>query len=367
MPTINHDQVLSALGQVIEPDLKKDLVSLGMVRNLSIDGSRIKFTVVLTTPACPLKDSIKNACVQAIHDLVDPGAEVEIELTANVSSVRNQNDPILQGVKNVIAVASGKGGVGKSTVAANLAVTLAQSGARTALVDADIYGPSVPLMFNLVNEPLGVVEANGRTLVVPHRKFDISLLSIGFFVDASKALIWRGPMASSALKQLFSDADWGEIDYMIVDLPPGTGDIHLSLVQSVPLTGVLVVTTPQEMALADARKAVNMFSNEKINVPVLGIVENMSWFTPSELPNNRYYIFGKEGGKNMARNLALPFLGQIPIIMSVRESGDNGKPEVLQENSHSKPFFDKLANNLVRQVSIANARKLETRTLLSES
>jgi len=362
MSTITHEQVLAALGQVIEPDLKKDLVSLGMVRNLSIEGTQIRFTVVLTTPACPLKESIKNACIQAIHELVDPLAEVEVELTAHVSSVRRSNEPILKGVKNIVAVASGKGGVGKSTVAANLAITLARSGARTALVDADIYGPSVPLMFDLLNEPLGIVEANGRTLVLPHKKYGIALLSIGFFVDASKALIWRGPMASSALKQLFSDAEWGEIDYMVIDLPPGTGDIHLSLVQSVPLTGVVVVTTPQEMALSDARKAVNMFTNDKIQVPILGIVENMSWFTPAELPNNRYYIFGREGGKNMAENFGLPFLGQIPIILSVRESGDNGMPEVLRENTLSKPYFDTVANNLARQISISNAQKAKTGT-----
>lgn len=357
MSTITHEQVLGALGQVIEPDLKKDLVSLGMVRNLSIEGKQIKFTVVLTTPACPLKESIKKACIQAIRELVDPQAEVEVELTAQVSSVRKPNEPILQGVKNIVAVASGKGGVGKSTIAANLAITLARNGARTALVDADIYGPSVPLMFNLVNEPLRAVETNGQTLVVPHKKYGVALLSIGFFVDASRALIWRGPMASSALKQLFSDADWGEIDYMIIDLPPGTGDIHLSLVQSVPLTGVVIVTTPQEMALADARKAVNMFSNDKIHVPILGIVENMAWFTPAELPNNRYFLFGRDGGKKMAESSGLPFLGQIPIIMSVREGGDHGLPEVLQPNSHSRPFFDEVAGNLAQQISLSNAEK----------
>jgi len=360
MSRITHEQVLGALGQVVEPDLKKDLVSLGMVRNLSIEGKQIKFTVVLTTPACPLKESIKKACIQAIRELVDPHAEVEVELTAHVSSVRKPNEPLLQGVKNIVAVASGKGGVGKSTIAANLAITLARSGARTALVDADIYGPSVPLMFNLVNEPLSVVEAKGRTLIVPHKKYGVALHSIGFFVDASRALIWRGPMASSALKQLFSDADWGEIDYMVIDLPPGTGDIHLSLVQSIPLTGVVIVTTPQEIALADARKAVNMFSNEKINVPILGIVENMSWFTPAELPDSRYYLFGREGGKKMAQIFGLPFLGQIPIILSVRESGDNGMPEVLHQNSLSKPYFDEVANNLVRQISISNAQTAET-------
>jgi len=354
---ITTEQVLNALSQVIEPDLKKDLVSLGMIRDLEIEGNKVRFSVVLTTPACPLKESIKNACIRAVHELVSKEAEVSVNLTAKVTSARKNEEPLLKGVKNIVAVASGKGGVGKSTIAANLAITLARSGAKTALVDADIYGPSVPLMFEAQNEQLSVMELGGQTKVVPLKKYGVALLSIGFLVDASRALIWRGPMASGALKQLFTDADWGELDYMIIDLPPGTGDIHLSLVQTVPLTGAIIVTTPQEVALADARKAVSMFVNENINVPVLGVVENMAWFTPAELPENKYYIFGKEGGKKMAEAMNLPLLGQIPLIQSVREAGDNGKPEVLNDQSLAKPYFDQLAQRLAQQISISNAKK----------
>ena len=356
---ITTEQVLNALGQVIEPDLKKDLVSLGMIRDLEIEGHKVRFSVVLTTPACPLKESIKNACIRAVHELVSKDADVEVNLTSKVTSTRKQEETLLKGVKNIIAVASGKGGVGKSTVAANLAITLARSGARTGLLDADIYGPSVPLMFQALDDQLQAVDIEGHTKVLPLKKHGVSILSIGFFVDASRALIWRGPMASGALKQLFTDADWGELDYMIIDLPPGTGDIHLSLVQTVPLTGAIIVTTPQEVALADARKAVSMFSNDNIHVPVLGVVENMAWFTPAELPENKYYIFGHDGGKQMAEAMDLPFLGQIPLIQAVREAGDQGKPEVLHHNSLSRPYFDSLAEKLAQQVSISNARKNE--------
>lgn len=357
------DQVLNALGQVIDPDLKKDLVSLGMIRDLEIEGRSVRFSVVLTTPSCPLKDSIKMACIRAIHDLVDSKAEVEVTLTARVTSTRKSDEPLLRGVKNIIAIASGKGGVGKSTIAANLAVSLARSGAATALVDADIYGPSVPIMFNAQNIQLEAIEKNGSTRVLPLVRHGVMLLSIGFFVDASRALIWRGPMASGALKQLFTDTEWGELDYMIIDLPPGTGDIHLSLVQTVPLTGALIVTTPQEVALADARKALNMFKNENINIPVLGIVENMAWFTPAELPSNKYFIFGKDGGKNLAEALNLPLLGQVPIIESVRESGDLGMPDTLNPNSPASEFFNTITENLARQISINNAGLTENKAL----
>jgi len=353
--SITTDKVLSALGQVIEPDLKKDLVSLGMIRDLDIEGIKVSFSLVLTTPTCPLKDSIKNACIRAILELVDSRAEVTVNLTSRVTSTRKNDEPLLKGVKNIVAIASGKGGVGKSTIAANLAVSLARSGARTALVDADIYGPSVPVMFDALNHQLEAIEQNGHTRVIPLIRHGVKLLSIGFFVDASRALIWRGPMASGALKQLFTDADWGELDYMIIDLPPGTGDIHLSLVQTVPLTGAVIVTTPQEVALADARKAVSMFKNENINIPVLGIIENMAWFTPAELPQNKYYIFGKDGGKALAEAMELPLLGQIPIIQSVRESGDSGKPDALNPESLARPYFESLTESLARQISITNA------------
>lgn len=354
---VTVDNVLAALSNVIDPDLKKDLVSLGMIQDLEIKGTHVSFSLVLTTPACPLKESLKKACIRAIHDMVDAQATVEVNVTSKVTSHRETQEPLLPGVKNIIAVASGKGGVGKSTIAANLAVSLAATGARTGLIDADIYGPSVPLMFDIHEPRLEPVEENGKTKVAPIHKYGVDLLSIGFFVDPSSALIWRGPMASGALKQLLTDAAWGELDYMIIDLPPGTGDIHLSLVQSVPLTGVVIVTTPQEVALADARKAVNMFSNEKIKVPILGIVENMSWFTPAELPDNKYYLFGKDGGKRLSKELDLPLLAQIPLIQGVRESGDNGKPGVLDNNSPAQPFFQTLAEQTARQVSIVNARE----------
>lgn len=354
------ENVLAALSHVIDPDLKKDLVSLGMIRDLEINGKEVSFSLVLTTPACPLKDSLKKACIRAIHDMVDPEAKVQVHLSSRVTSPRESQQPLLGGVKNIIAVASGKGGVGKSTVAANLAVSLAATGASVGLVDADIYGPSVPLMFDMHDVAMQAVEENGKARVVPPKKYGVNLLSIGFFVDASTALIWRGPMASAALKQLFTDAHWGELDYMIIDLPPGTGDIHLSLVQSTPLTGVVIVTTPQEVALADARKAVNMFNNEKINVPILGIIENMSWFTPAELPQNKYFLFGNGGGAKLATELGLPLLGQIPLIQGVREAGDNGKPGALDSTNPAWPFFHQLAEETARQISIINNKQQKT-------
>lgn len=354
--TVTVENILAALSHVIDPDLKKDIVSLGMIRDLEIDNNEITFSLVLTTPACPFKESLKKACIRAIHDIAAPDAIVNVNVTSRTTSTREEGTSLLPGVKNIIAVASGKGGVGKSTVAANLAVRLAEMGAKVALLDADIYGPSVPLMFDLQRPALESIEIDGKSKVLPVNKYGVDLLSIGFFVDAESAMIWRGPMASGALKQLLTDCHWGELDYMVIDLPPGTGDIHLSLVQSVTLTGIVIVTTPQEVALADARKAVNMFNNEKIKVPILGIVENMSWFTPEELPENKYYLFGREGGKRLATELSLPLLGQIPIIQGVREAGDEGKPGVLNNGSPAQPYFQSLAEQTVRQVSIINAR-----------
>jgi ATP-binding protein involved in chromosome partitioning len=363
---LSVENVLDALRLVIEPDLKKDLVSLGMIRDVKIEGKNVSFTIILTTPACPLKESIRKACVQAIHDHVDPDAIVDVNMEARVTGKTVNQEPMLPGVKNIIAIASGKGGVGKSTLAANLAVTLARSGAKVGLVDADIYGPSLPVMFDAVNKELTAVESNGRTKVLPLEKYGISVISIGFFVDASKALIWRGPMASAALKQLFTDVQWGELDYMLIDLPPGTGDIHLSLVQSVKLSGAVIVSTPQEVALADARKAVSMFENNNIKVKVLGLVENMSWFSPAELPDNKYYIFGQDGCKNLARELNVPFLGQVPIIQGVRESGDAGKPAVMEDSNPATEYFTLIAGNLVREVSKENARKEQFMDLIQK-
>ncbi len=349
------EQIINALKHVDDPDLKKDLVSLNMIDDINIDGNKISFKLVLTTPACPLKEKMQKDCIDAIHTYVSKDAEVEVELTSKVTTQRKATEEMLSGVKNIVAIASGKGGVGKSTIAVNLAVSLEKSGAKVGLIDADIYGPSIPLMFGLVNEKPYVKEINGKTKVIPIERYGIKLLSIGFFVDDSQALVWRGPMASNALMQLFNDSDWGELDYLIVDLPPGTGDIHLSLVQQVPVTGVAIVTTPQEVALADARKAVSMFQQDKINVPVLGFIENMSYFTPAELPENKYYIFGKEGGKKLAEKMNVRLLGEIPLVQSVCESGDNGHPIALDDNSLIGKAFKEMAGNIAQQVAIRNA------------
>ena len=352
---ITTQQVLDALSNVMEPDLKKDLVTLNMIQDVAVDGKKVSFTVVLTTPACPLKELIHNACVNAIIHLVDSEAEVTVNMTANVTSKRGDDRPLLPKVKNIIAVASGKGGVGKSTIAANLAVSLADLGARVGLVDADIYGPSIPIMFDVVDEKPLVRMVDGQQMMVPVESYGIKLLSIGFFADTSQAIVWRGPMASKALTQLFRDADWGELDYLIIDLPPGTGDIHLTLVSGIPLTGAVIVSTPQRVALADAEKGVSMFQLPNINVPVLGVVENMSYFTPAELPDNKYYIFGKDGAKNLAEQLGVPLLGQIPLVQSIREAGDSGRPAGLQENTPVANAFLELAKNVAQQVAIRNA------------
>lgn len=352
---ITTQQVLDALSNVMDPDLGKDLVTLNMIKDIAIDNKNVAFTVVLTTPACPMKDMIHNACVNAIVHYVDKEAQVNINMTANVTSKRGDERPLLPKVKNIIAVASGKGGVGKSTVSANLAIALADLGAKVGLVDADIYGPSIPIMFDVVDEKPLVRNTEAGQLMVPVESYGIKLLSIGFFADPSQAVVWRGPMASKALTQLFRDADWGDLDYLIIDLPPGTGDIHLTLVSGIPLTGAIIVTTPQLVALADAEKAVSMFQIPSINVPVLGIVENMSYFTPAELPDNKYYLFGKDGGKQMAEKLNVPLLAQLPLVQSIREAGDSGRPAGLQDNTPVSKAFLQLAMNVAQQVALKNA------------
>jgi len=358
--SISSEQVLKALSQVIEPDLKRDLVTLNMISDLKVEGLNVSFSVILTTPACPLKDSIKNACIRAIHELVSPQALVTVTMTSKVTPSQKAGKSFNGKVKNIIAVASGKGGVGKSTVTANLAVAMAAKGARVGLIDADIYGPSMPIMFNAENDTPVTIEKDGRNLVLPVEKHGVHLLSIGFFVDPQKALVWRGPMAANALTQLFNDADWGELDYLFVDMPPGTGDIHLTLSQSVAVSGVVIVTTPQKVALADARKAISMFNNDKIQIPVLGLVENMAWFTPAELPENRYYIFGRDGGKLLAEECGVPLLAQIPLVQDICESADKGSPSVLNLNRPEAKAFEMLAENLARQVSITNASLKQT-------
>lgn len=357
---MTQEDILKALSNVQEPDLGKDLVTLNMVRDIEIEGNYVSFTVVLTTPACPLKDMIKNACINAVQILVRKDAIVNVKFTANTTTKRLEGDSVLPNVKNIIAVVSGKGGVGKSTVSANLALALAQGGARVGLMDADIYGPSVPIMFGVRGERPMMKEMDGKGKIVPLEKYGIKLLSIGLLVDEKSAVVWRGPMASSAIKQFVTDVLWDELDYLVIDMPPGTGDIHLTLVQTVPVTGVVVVTTPQDVALADAKKAIAMFGQAQIKVPIIGLVENMSWFTPEELPTHRYYIFGKEGGKKLAEEYDLPFLGQIPLVQGIREGGDEGVPIMAGDDSITQKAFTDFASAAVRSISMRNANMTAT-------
>jgi ATP-binding protein involved in chromosome partitioning len=313
---------------------------------------------VLTTPACPLKEKIRQDCEDAVRKVTGPAFSININITSSVTSLRD-NAPLLPGVKNIIAIASGKGGVGKSTVTSNLAVALAQAGAKVGLIDADIFGPSIPTMFNCEHEQPHVKQVNGRNIIIPIEQYGVKLLSIGFLAPPDSAVVWRGPMASSALKQFFSDADWGDLDYLLIDLPPGTSDIHLTLVQTVPVTGAVIVTTPQKVALADANKGLSMFKQPQINVPVLGVVENMAYFTPEELPDHKYYIFGKDGGKNLSEKYNVPLLGQIPLVQGIRESGDSGLPAALKEGPTGEAFHQ-LARTLARQIAIRNANFTQT-------
>ncbi len=364
---ITKEGILEALSTVDDPDLKKDLVTLGMIKNISIEQevnkTTVHFTVVLTTPACPLKELIRNNCEKAIHQKYDESIRCQIEMTSNVTTIRKGK--ILPEVKNIIAVASGKGGVGKSTVASNLAVALAQTGAKVGLIDADIFGPSIPTMFDCETARPGVRQEGERYIILPFEKHGVKLLSIGFLAPPDDAIVWRGPMASSAFKQFLSDTDWGELDYLFIDLPPGTSDIHLTLVQTVPVTGAVIVTTPQRVALADAQKGVAMFTQPKINVPILGIVENMAYFTPAELPENKYYLFGENGGKVLAKRNDVPFLGEVPLVQSIREAGDEGIPLAAQDNLDNQSqlvteTFKDIAQKLAQSVAVRNAQQNPT-------
>ncbi|MFT6867668.1 MAG: ATP-binding protein involved in chromosome partitioning [Cyclobacteriaceae bacterium] len=355
---LSRENVLIALSKVQDPDLKKDLVTLNMIQNIAIKESKVSFTVVLTTPACPMKELIRKDCVKAMDAYFGGNITVEIEMSATVTTTR-VNTPLLPGVKNIIAISSGKGGVGKSTVAANLAVALAKTGASVGLIDADIFGPSVPTMFNCEYEQPAISLVDGKNLIVPILQYGVKLMSIGFLSPPENAVVWRGPMASSALKQFLGDTVWGDLDYLLIDLPPGTSDIHLTLVQTVPVTGAVVVTTPQKVALADAKKGLAMFRQPQINVPILGIVENMAFFTPEELPDKKYFLFGENGGKKLAEKFDVPLLGQIPIVQSIRESGDSGYPAVLKDDITADAFKN-LAEAFAQQVAIRNARTEKT-------
>ncbi|MGN6539634.1 MAG: Mrp/NBP35 family ATP-binding protein [Ginsengibacter sp.] len=352
---MTENDVLKALSTVEEPDFKKDLVTLDMVKDIVIDNNSVSFTVILTTPACPLKDLIKARCFKAIHTMINEEVEIKINFTSRTTSLRTDKKDVLKDVKNIIAVVSGKGGVGKSTVAANLALALSAGGAKVGLMDADIYGPSVPIMFGIRGERPKMRDVNGKGKIVPIDRYGIKVMSIGLLVDEKQAVVWRGPMVSSAVRQFVSDVDWGELDYLVIDMPPGTGDIHLTIVQTVPVTGAIVVSTPQLVALADAKKGITMFNQPGLKVPVLGLVENMSYFTPKELPDNKYYIFGKEGAKKLAGEFDIPFLGEIPLVQSIREGGDIGIPVMIGDDEISKKAFTDFGDNAIRAISLRNA------------
>lgn len=359
--TLYPKLILDALATVRYPGNGKTLVEADMVAdNLRIDGMSVSFSLTFEKPTDPFMKSMVKAAETAIHTYVSPDVQVTIT-TESRQAARPEVGKLLPRVKNVIAVSSGKGGVGKSTVAANLAVALSKLGYKVGLLDADIFGPSVPKMFQVEDAQPYAERIDGRDLIIPIEKYGLKLLSIGFFVKPDQATLWRGGMASNALKQLVGDADWGDLDYFVLDTPPGTSDIHLTLLQTLSITGAVIVSTPQQVALADARKGVDMYTNEKVGVPILGLVENMAWFTPAELPENKYYLFGKEGCKQLAEQLNVPLLGQIPIVQSICESGDQGVPVALDETTPTGRAFLQLAAAVVRQVDKRNLEMAPTK------
>ena len=360
---LTRENILEVLGSIIEPDYKKDIVSLNLVEELTISDGTIQLTVHVSNPAMHSKKRMQEAVEFNLKRVFGKETSVNCLVKGIPTEPKQVRRKILPEVKHIIAIASGKGGVGKSTVTANLAGGLAKAGYKVGIVDADIYGPSMPTMFDVVNERPTMIDVEGVQKINPVMSYGIKLLSIGFFTEKDNAVVWRGPMAAKALTQMFTDAYWGELDYLLIDLPPGTGDIHLSLVQTVPLDGVVIVSTPQEVALADARRGVNMFKMDSINVPIIGIVENMAWFTPAELPENNYYIFGRDGAKNLAEGMNVPFLGHIPLVQSVREAGDVGKPAVFQENTATSEAFDELVRIFVENVKVAKPNVIQKQEL----
>ena len=361
---LDKKEILKTLETISIAGEGKNMVASGAVTNVVVFGNEVVIDLTLTTPAMHIKKRAEDDVRKLIQDTF-PSAEnikvnIKIEAKENPNTIKGKAIP---GIKNIIAVASGKGGVGKSTVTANLAVTLAKMGFKVGILDADIYGPSMPIMFDVETaKPISIV-VDGKSKMKPVESYEIKILSIGFFTAPSQAVIWRGPMASKALNQMIFDADWGDLDFMLIDLPPGTGDIHLSIMQSLPITGAVVVSTPQAVALADAKKGVSMFMSDAINVPVLGIIENMAYFTPGELPNNKYYIFGQEGAKNLAADLQVPFLGEVPIVQSIREAGDYGRPAALQTDSIVAKVFEEITRNVVQETISRNETLPETEAI----
>ncbi|MBT3209909.1 MAG: Mrp/NBP35 family ATP-binding protein [Bacteroidetes bacterium] len=345
-------QVLEVLNKILVPGSDKSVVELNLVKDIEVSEKKIIVNVILPEGNFPFKNSIPKVCEKALKDATNNSTEIVINIVSNIAAGAENGK--FSNIKNIIAIASGKGGVGKSTIAANLAVTFAKMGSKVGLIDADIFGPSIPKMFKVEGQRPEVLTENEKTIIKPVENYGVKMLSIGFFSNPGDAIVWRGPMASSALKQLLFDADWGKLDYLFIDLPPGTSDIHLTLVQEVPVTGAIMVSTPQEVAIIDAIKGINMFKGDKVNVPIMGLVENMSWFTPKELPENKYYIFGKDGGKELAEKMEIPFIGQIPIVQGIREGGDNGVPSSVNENSITGIAFAKLAENVAEQIEIRN-------------
>lgn len=358
--TIYPKLITDALAQVKYPGNGQNLIEADMLEDdVRIDGNEVSFTLLFEKPTDPFMQSVLKSAEATIHALVSKDIIVHIQ-TKTLKAARPEIDKLLPQVSNIIAVSSGKGGVGKSTVASNIAVSLAQMGYKVGLLDADLFGPSAPKMFALEHEQIFAHEVEGRQLIIPAEKYGVKVLSVGFFVDPQTATLWRGAMASNTLKQLIADADWGDLDYLILDTPPGTSDIHLTLLQTLAITGAVVVSTPQQVALADARKGIDMYTNEKVNVPILGLVENMAWFTPAELPENKYFIFGKEGVKQLAEEMHVPLLAQLPLVESVCENADGGAPIALDSDSIMGHAFQELAQNIVKQTMIRNEEMAPT-------